>query len=109
MVVPVWTGGGTNIKVAEALTYGRTCVVSRPAHRGYANILRDAESLMVGSNTQEMAAHCIELLREPERRARLAETGAHALASVCSFEHFQQEVIRTVELAFRIFPRLSQK
>ncbi len=109
VVVPLWSGGGTNIKVAEALMYGRTCVVSQPAHRGYVKILRDGESLMVGRNTQEVAARCIDLLREPERRARLAETGARAVANVYSFEHFQREVIRTVESAFRICPRLVRK
>ena len=108
-VVPVWAGGGTNIKVAEALMYGRTCVVSQPAHRGYQRILRDKECLMVGRNTQEMAAHCIDLLREPEWRARLAESGARALASVYSFERFQREVITTVESAFRVSPRLARQ
>jgi glycosyltransferase involved in cell wall biosynthesis len=108
-VVPIWSGGGTNIKVAEAVMYGRTCVVSQPAHRGYSQVLRDKESLMVGSNTQEMAAHCIDLLREPERRAKLAETGAHAVATVYSFERFQREVITTVESAFRVYPRLTRK
>jgi glycosyltransferase involved in cell wall biosynthesis len=109
VVVPIWSGGGTNIKVPEALMYGRTCVVSQPAHRGYAKILRDNESLMVGRNTQEMAAHCIDLLCQPERRARLAETGARELASICSFERFQREVIETVESAFHICPRFSRK
>jgi glycosyltransferase involved in cell wall biosynthesis len=109
VVVPIWSGGGTNIKVPEALMYGRTCVVSQPAHRGYVKILRENESLMVGKNTQEMAAHCIDLLRDPERRTRLAETGARALTSFYSFERFQREVIATVESAYRICPHLVRK
>jgi glycosyltransferase involved in cell wall biosynthesis len=109
VVVPVWSGGGTNIKVPEALMYGRTCVVSQPAHRGYVKTLRDKESLMVGRNAQEMAEHCIDLLREPERRTRLAETGARAVASIYSFDRFQREVIRTAESAFRTCPRLARK
>src|SRR5208283_2677634 len=71
-MVPIWSGGGTNIKVLEALMYGRTCVVSQPAHRGYTNVLRENESLMVGRNLQEIAAHCIELLQNPQRCATLA-------------------------------------
>jgi glycosyltransferase involved in cell wall biosynthesis len=109
VVVPIWSGAGTNIKVSEALMYGRTCVVSKLAHRGYAKIFRENESLLVGRNVNEMAAHCIALLREPERRARLAEAGTRAFASTCSFEHFQREVIRTVESAFRISPYLARK
>lgn len=109
VVVPIWSGAGTNIKVAEALMYGRTCVVSQLGHRGYAKILRDNESLLVGKDTREMATRCIELLREPERRARLAETGRRAFARTYSFEHFQRQVISTVESAFRISPCLTRK
>jgi glycosyltransferase involved in cell wall biosynthesis len=109
VVVPIWTGGGSNIKVAEALMYGRTCVVSQIAHRGYTNVLRHDEALMVGKNMQEMTAHCVELLRNPERRAKLAETGAPALARAYSFDNFQREVIRTVESALSVSPRLARK
>jgi glycosyltransferase involved in cell wall biosynthesis len=109
VVVPIWSGGGTNIKVAEALMYGRTCVISQTAHRGYTNVLRHNQALMVGKNTQEMTAQCIELLRNPEQRAKLAETGTRALAGAYSFDHFQREVIRTVESAFRASPRPARR
>lgn len=109
VVVPIWSGAGTNIKVGEALMYGRTCVVSQPAHRGYAKVFRDQESLLVGKNTREVATLCIDLLREPERRARLAETGTRAFATTYSFEHFQREVISTVESAFRMSPCLTRR
>jgi len=108
-VVPVWCGGGTNIKVLEALMYGRTCVVSQPSHRGYATTLRHNESLIVGENPQAMAAHCIALLRDPDRGTRLAEKGAGVVSRTYSFDRFQQEVIRSVESAFRICPRLIRK
>lgn len=108
-VVPIWSGAGTNIKVPEALMYGRTCVVSRHAHRGYGKILRDNESLMVGRTTREIADHCITLLRAPERRAMLAATGARGLASAYSFERFQREVLATVEAALRSRPRFVHR
>jgi hypothetical protein len=53
-----------------------------------------------------MAAHRIELLRGRERRARLAEAGTRAFAVHI---HSNREVIRTVESAFRIGPRLVRK
>jgi glycosyltransferase involved in cell wall biosynthesis len=108
-VVPVWCGGGTNIKVLEALIYGRTCVVSRPSHRGYVATLQNIESLIVGENPENMAAHCIALLRDPDRGARLAEKGACVVSRNYSFERFQHEVIRTVESAFRICPQLIRR
>jgi len=108
-IVPIWSGAGTNIKVAEALMYGRTCVISQPAHRGYREVLRDGESLLVGRNSQEVASHCIDLLKDPERRAKLAETGSRVLNSSYSYEQFQKTIINTVESAFRRYPRLTRR
>jgi polysaccharide biosynthesis protein PslH len=99
VVVPVWSGGGTNIKVLEALMYGRTCVISRPAHRGYSKTLRENESLRVGRNTPEMAAHCIELLKNPGLSWDLAERGAKIVRDVYSYSRFAKIVMDTAEHA----------
>jgi len=101
VVVPIWSGGGTNIKVPEALMHGRTCVISRPAHRGYTNVLLDGESLLVGGSSREIAGHCIELLKNPQRCATLAERGAAMVAKVFSFDSFSKVVMNTVEQALR--------
>ncbi len=101
VVVPIWSGGGTNIKVLEASMYGRTCVVSQPAHRGYTKILRANESLLVGATSQELAAHCIELLRQPQRCAALAEQAARVVAVVFSYARFSKVVMDTAEQALR--------
>ena len=101
VVVPIWSGGGTNIKVSEAFMYGRTCVVSQPAHRGYTKLLRANESLMVGRNSTEIAAHCTALLQEPDRCAALAEHGATVIAQKFSYGSFARIVVDTAEKALR--------
>jgi glycosyltransferase involved in cell wall biosynthesis len=101
VVVPIWSGGGTNIKVPEALMYGRTCVVSQPAHRGYANVLRENESLLIGRNSQEMAAHCIELLKNPPRCAVLAARGGAEIKQAFSYDRFSKIVMDTADQVLR--------
>jgi glycosyltransferase involved in cell wall biosynthesis len=99
VVVPIWSGGGTNIKVLEALMYGRTCVLAYPAYRGYSNILRENESLMVGRDSWEIAMHCIELLQKPQRCAALAGRGAAAVTRAFSYDKFTKIVLDTANQA----------
>lgn len=95
-VVPLFEGGGTKIKVVESLFYGRTVVVTLDAQRGYEQ-LRDQESLMVVRDEAELIDRCIQLLKNPELRARLAENGYAKAIDIYSFTRFQSVVRETVE------------
>ncbi len=91
-VVPIYSGGGTNIKVMEAFRFGRTCVLTHFAHRGYGATLRHGESLLVADTDEAFAAACIELLQDPARRLALAERGRREVAKHHSFEKFTSTI-----------------
>jgi glycosyltransferase involved in cell wall biosynthesis len=74
-IVPIYRGSGTHIKIMESLIRGRTLVISRFAHRGYEHSLLDGESLFVAGSDAEFASRVIELVRNPELRAALADRG----------------------------------
>jgi glycosyltransferase involved in cell wall biosynthesis len=102
VMVPIWSGGGTNIKVVEALMHGRPCVVSQPACRGYANLAGGTDAaLVVGATPEEMGQRCVELLRQPERRAALAARGAAAVRRLYTYDRFVRVVHETVESVLR--------
>ncbi len=96
VVVPVWSGGGTNIKILEAMMYGRTCVVTEPAYRGYGAYFEKGWMLEVARDADEFAEQCIKLLRYPDRCAFMGQMGAAALRKHFSFERFQNIVIDMV-------------
>jgi glycosyltransferase involved in cell wall biosynthesis len=73
VVTPVRRGGGTRIKILEALAYGRATVSTRFAAEGLG--LRDGEDLEVADTPDAMAARCLALLEDRERRLALAATG----------------------------------
>ncbi len=98
-VVPLHTGGGTKIKVPEALSYGRTCVVTPHALRGYDHAFHDGESLLVADEPADMIAACLELIRNTPRRDRLAEHGRAQAEQHFSFESFGEIVKRSVQSA----------
>ena len=95
-VVPLLSGAGTNIKVLESLRYNRTCAVTRFAHRGYRDVLKENEALLVADSDGEMAAGCIRLLREPALREGLAARGRELVAENYSYERFRDIVAQTI-------------
>lgn len=74
-VVPVHSGAGSHIKVPESLYQGITCVCTPYGHRGYEEKIPNGKGLLVGATAEEMATHCIDLLRSPIKRSVLAAFG----------------------------------
>jgi polysaccharide biosynthesis protein PslH len=98
-VVPIWEGGGTKIKVAESLLYGRTSVLASHSYRGYEDVLRHGESVHVAHEPGDLAAACIELLQRPDLRKAMAERGSAAVRAHRSVESFQALVVAAVQRA----------
>lgn len=75
VVVPVHYGGGTNIKLLEALAAGRPCVASAFSHRPFREVLERGRDLMVADGADDFVRHCSALLADPQRAEALAAAG----------------------------------
>lgn len=95
-VVPIRWGAGTNIKVLEALAYGRTCVLFPFAQRGYEKILRHNESLLVSSSERGFGEDCVRLFKEPALREKLAAKGGQLVGREYFFDRFKSTVEKAV-------------
>ena len=96
-IAPIFEGGGTKIKVLEALAFGRTCLVTRHAQRGFEHLLHHGESVYVADNDEQLAAGCCLLLQDAALRNAMAATGSRVVAQCFSFDHFASVVRETVE------------
>lgn len=92
VVAPVYTGAGTKLKVVEAAAYGRVCVCTDHSYRGYEQIFGEGEHVMVGRDDQTLARHCIALLNDPARRARMSAAAAQRAAAKLSWPAFSRIV-----------------
>lgn len=95
-VVPLLSCTGTNIKVLEALSFGRTCVVTRKVHGGFARVLKSGESLLVAENDHAFSEACIQLLANPQQASHLAARGRQIVSGYYSFDNFKAIVRSTV-------------
>jgi glycosyltransferase involved in cell wall biosynthesis len=79
VVTPVRIGGGTRIKILEALGRGRAVVSTSFAAEGLG--LQGGVDLEYADTPAEIAARCVELLRDEPRRRRLAAAGRSSVAA----------------------------
>lgn len=95
-IAPLFEGGGTKIKVLETLFYQRTAVITNHAQYGYDN-LRHKDSLWVAANEAELIEGCIELLGDPDLRAKMAATGRETVVKGYSFDRFSSLVQASIK------------
>ena len=70
-VIPLRMGGGTRLKVLEAMAMGKAIVSTTVGSEGF-DVVSDRE-LVMADTPSEFAAAVLALLRDPERRQRLGQ------------------------------------
>ena len=93
-VVPLRVGGGTRLKILEAFALGRPVVSTSVGCEGL-EVAAD-EHLVVADEPAVFARSCVALLRDPVRRAQLAQRGRALAERRYSWEPIRR---RTAELA----------
>ncbi len=73
VIVPLRIGGGSRIKILEALAMGKPVVSTTIGAEGLA--VSDDTHLLLADSPEELASRTIELLMSPELGARLGEQG----------------------------------
>jgi glycosyltransferase involved in cell wall biosynthesis len=73
LVVPLRIGGGSRLKILEALASGTPVVSSRVGAEGLA--LDPGRHLEIAESVEELPASIVRLIREPQRAARQADAG----------------------------------
>ncbi|MDH0868293.1 glycosyltransferase family 4 protein [Mitsuaria sp. GD03876] len=87
-VAPIFQGGGTNIKVIEALVYGRCCVGTTHALKGFEGL----DGLREGADAQAWLERCVELLQAPAECVAAGLAAAPGAAARFSFGGFSDAV-----------------
>lgn len=92
VVAPVFSGGGTQIKVLEALAHECAAVVSEFSAAGFAPNLIAGEHMLVARNADEWKSHCLAMINSPDQAAKLGRAGRSAVLKKYSFDGMAKEV-----------------
>ena len=95
VVVPLLSGGGTKLKVLEAMAMGRALVTTPVGAEGIE--ARDGVEMEIAPTDEEFARRTIGLLRDPARRDRIAA----AARTLAEREYSWDTVNRRMQAAVR--------
>jgi glycosyltransferase involved in cell wall biosynthesis len=96
LVVPIFIGSGTRIKILEAMASGTAVVATAIGAEGIH--YTDGEDIVIANTGEEMAAATVALLRDRSRCARLGAAGRRLVEQQYSWDA-SAEVIRREVLA----------
>jgi sugar transferase (PEP-CTERM/EpsH1 system associated) len=97
-VAPLRIGGGTRLKLLEAMAMGKAIVSTRLGAEGYP--VSDGQQLMLADAPDEFAAAVVDLLREPRRREALGQTAR----AFVERKYDWRAIVPIVEAAYALSP-----
>jgi glycosyltransferase involved in cell wall biosynthesis len=83
-IVPLRIGGGTRLKILDALSMGKAIVSTSIGCEGLA--VEDGKSILTGDSADAFADRVVKVLRDPELGRRLGAEGRQLVRSVYDWE-----------------------
>ncbi|MCX6628480.1 MAG: glycosyltransferase [Candidatus Solibacter sp.] len=101
-IVPLRIGGGTRLKIYEAMAAQIPVVSTTIGAEGLS--VHPPQDIRIGDTPEHFAAHCLELLASPAIRARVSQAAWQMVNATFSWEH----IARCFEKIMDNGPRMSQ-
>jgi glycosyltransferase involved in cell wall biosynthesis len=92
-IAPIYFGGGTNIKVLEALAYSRPCVGTPNAFNGFDPALKESDALLEAQTDEEFAGSCLQVLSNK----KVYQQNIEKVKAVLSEKYSQKAFTQTVQ------------
>jgi glycosyltransferase involved in cell wall biosynthesis len=96
VTVPILSGGGSNIKVLEAMAHRRPCLVSTLVAGAFADHLKPGQHFLLGQTAAEFAQHVVQALAAPAALQTMTDAAWATVHSQYSPEGFMKTVQQTV-------------
>lgn len=95
-IVPIWSGGGSNIKALEAFMYGRPVVATEYSYDGLRQYIHADGEILVASDDHTFAEHCIYLLKNKVEAQDFAHKGYLKIKQNLSFDNFSKILAESI-------------
>lgn len=94
VIVPIYSGSGTSVKVVEAMKLNRVCVATREGVRGYDRYLYDGQDYLLAQNDSDFAQKILELVVDIYKCNEIAVSAREKIEKHYSQSRFK-EIIKT--------------
>lgn len=92
VVVPIYGGAGTNIKVLEAMQMRRPCVTTTYGVRGFSEYFEDNEEIIIAKNDATFAEKIVALINDETQNHNIATKAYSAMKAHFSRKAFNEIV-----------------
>ena len=90
VVVPIYGGAGTNIKVLEAMQMQRPCVTTTYGVRGFSEYFADNKEILIAEDDIAFAAKIVALLNDEKQNQSIATKAYSAMKAHFSRKAFNE-------------------
>lgn len=90
MIVPIFIGGGSRVKVAEGFARKCPMVATELGAHGYACV--NGKHILVADDPERFAQACIDILRNRDLGGALAEAGWELFVETCAWDGIQARI-----------------
>jgi glycosyltransferase involved in cell wall biosynthesis len=98
-IVPVFIGGGTRIKIAEA--FSRKCPVISTTLGAYGYDVANGREILLADSAGDFAARCLQILTNPAAGQAMAENAWRKFLENWTWDSFANRVTGVVETVLR--------
>lgn len=96
VVVPIYAGAGTNIKVLEGMSLGKACVISKFAARGFEQHLRNGNNILIAENDEDFSGKIVNVINNVELNISLGLNSQETVRQFYSFDNFSKIVLDAI-------------
>ena len=93
VVVPIYGGAGTNIKVLEAMQMRRPCITTTYGVRGFSDYFADNEEILIAEDDAAFAEKVVALLNDEKHNHEIA-TKAYSAVKACFSRKAFNEIVQ---------------
>lgn len=94
-LAPIWSGGGTRLKILEAMALGTPVVATSKGAEGI--MAQDGVHLLIADDPEKFASHVIKLIQDEDLRKNLASSAAQLVMDRYDWQIIMPRFLRLVE------------
>lgn len=95
MIVPINTGAGTRVKIADG--FARKCPVVSTSYGAFGYEVTDGKEILIADEPAQFASSCISLIRDPARGNELADRAYAKFLRCWTWDSFQPRVESVIQ------------
>ena len=96
VIVPIYSGTGTSVKLVEAMNLNRVCVSTQEGVRGYDQYLKNIEDYLLAKTDEEFANNILTLVDDVELCNKIATSAKNKIEKYYSQHKFNEIVKKSV-------------